>query len=484
VVAAEQLAGFGLLRKMIIANGKDGLPTPRRYFAITTITLAVLLSSFSTSVVNVALPTIARDIGSTEAASIWIVSAFQIALAVCLLPFAAIGEIHGYRRVYIGGLVVFTASSLAVALSSSLVMLTCMRVIQGLGAAGILSVNIAILRFVYPRAQLGRGIGINGFIAAVSTTAAPPVGALLLSLASWPWLFALNVPIGLLALGLAIFTVPDTPRAERSFDVAGAMLSVAFFGGLLFAANGVAHSHSRWLLGVELAGSLAAGLLYLRRERGRSNPLVPLDLFRIPQFSLSVATSVAAFAANMQALLVLPFHLEQAMGYSGRSAGLLLAPWPAATTVTAILAGRLSERCSVGVLGGLGLVMFASGLGLLALLPVQAGPVDIAWRMILCGAGFGFFQSPNNVALISAAPSRRSGAASGTLGTARLMGQSAGGALAALMLASFGDAGATTSLAAGAAMALIAATVSAMRLWTPHPEREAVVPAVEREVTR
>src|SRR5260370_38633202 len=107
------------------------------------------------------------------------------------------------------------------------------------------------------------------------------------------------------------------------------MLSVAFCGGLLFAANGVAHSRSRWLLTVELAGSLAAGLLYLRPEHGRSNPLVPLDLFRIPQFSLSVATSVAAFAANMQALLVLPFHLERTMGDSGRTAGLLLARWHA-----------------------------------------------------------------------------------------------------------------------------------------------------------
>jgi len=468
---------------MFIANGKDGLPTPRRYFAITTVTLAVLLSSFSTSVVNVALPAIARDVGSTEAASIWIVSAFQIALAVGLLPFAAIGEIHGYRRVYITGLAVFTASSLAVALSNSLVMLTCMRVIQGLGAAGILGVNIAILRFVYPRAQLGRGIGINGFIAAVSTTAAPPVGALVLSLARWPWLFALNVPIGLLALGLAVFTVPDTPRTDRSFDVLGAMLSVAFFGGLLFAANGVAHSHRRWLVAIELVGSLFTGLLYLRRERGRPNPLVPLDLFRIPQFSLSVATSVAAFAANMQALLVLPFHLERAMGYSGGSVGLLLAPWPAATTVTAVLSGRLSERCPIGLLGGLGLAVFASGLASLALLPVDAGPLDIAWRMILCGAGFGLFQSPNNVALISAAPSRRSGAASGALGTARLMGQSAGGALAALMLGSFGDAGVATSLASGAVVALIAATVSAMRLWTPRPEPEAAVPAVETEVT-
>ncbi len=262
------------------------------------------------------------------------------------------------------------------------------------------------------------------------------------------------------------------------------MLSVAFFGGLLFAANGVAHSHPRWLVAIELACSLLTGFVYLRRERGRTNPLVPLDLFRIPQFSLSVATSVAAFAANMQALLVLPFHLERAMGYSGGSVGLLLAPWPAATTVTAILSGRLSERCPIGLLGGLGLVIFSSGLASLALLPDHAGPLDIAWRMILCGAGFGLFQSPNNVALISAAPPRRSGAASGTLGTARLMGQSAGGALAALMLASFGDAGATTSLASGAVVALIAAAVSATRLWTPRHEPEAAMPAVEREVAR
>ncbi|MBS0517093.1 MAG: MFS transporter [Proteobacteria bacterium] len=472
------------LGRAIPVNGVDGLPTPRRYFAITTIALAVLLSSFSTNVVNVALPAIARDLGSTDAASIWVVSAFQITLAVALLPFGTLGEIYGYRPVYLAGLVVFTLASLAVALSTSLAMLTCLRVVQGLGAAGILGVNIAMLRFVYPRAHLGRGIGINGFIAAVATTAAPPVGALILSVTGWPWLFALNVPIAALALAFALFTLPETPRAARRFDTAGAVLSVTFFGGLLFAANGVAHGHPRWLVGFELAASLGAGIFYLMRERGHSDPLVPLDLFRIPQFRLSVATSVTAFAASMQALLVLPFHLEQAMGYGGAAVGLLLAPWPAAQTVSSILAGRLSERRPAGLLGGVGLVTFAGGLAALALMPDRTTPLDIAWRMALCGVGFGLFQSPNNVAIMTAAPPRRSGAAGGTLGTARLMGQSAGAALAALMLGTFGDVGATGALAIGAAVALIAAAVSTLRLRaSPRPEtEEATRAAVGKEV--
>ncbi len=421
------------------------------------------MSVLDSAIANVALPTIARELEASAAASIWVVNAYQLAITISLLPLASLGEIVGYRRVYRWGLVLLTVASLGCALAPSLPVLASARMVQGFGAAGVLSVNTALVRFIYPRAQLGRGIGLNALVVAVSAALGPTVAAAILAVAPWPWLFAVNVPTGLLAL-LGAATLPLVPRAQHRFDTVSALLNALTFGLLIIGIAGLGHGEQLPLVALELLGALAFGVALVTRQLARAWPLLPIDLLRIPMFALSVATSVASFVAQMMAFTSLPFFLQNELGRSQVETGLLMTPWPVMTGVMAPLAGRLADRYSAGILGGIGLATFALGLALLALLPSHPSALDIGWRMAICGLGFGLFQSPNNRAMIAAAPRERSGGASGMLGTARLFGQTTGAALVALMFGLFGGGETVPALSAAALFAALAAGVSLLRL--------------------
>jgi MFS transporter, DHA2 family, multidrug resistance protein len=447
----------------------DGQPLPQRYWAIATIVLGVSMAVLDSAIANVALPTIARDLHTNAAFSIWVVNAYQLAITISLLPLASFGDVIGYRRVYLAGLALFTLASLACSLSHTLTLLALSRVVQGFGAAGIMSVNTALIRFIYPQRMLGRGIGINAVVVAISSAVGPTIASGILSVAHWPWLFAVNVPLGIVAVAIGSRALPKTPRATHGFDLAGAALSAAAFGFLIGGIDAGGHGQSSLLIAAEFATAFGCGYLLVRRERGSPAPLFPVDLLRIPIFGLSVGTSICSFIAQMLAFVSLPFHLQEQFGYSAVEIGLLITPWPLAIAVAAPVAGRLADRYPAGLLGGLGLLVFAAGLLALALLPQHPGYLDIIWRMVLCGLGFGFFQSPNNRALLSSAPRHRSGGASGMLGTARLLGQTIGAALVALLFGQVAGQATSYSLFIAAGFAFAAACVSSLRLLQNPP---------------
>src|SRR5690242_5544482 len=190
---------------------EDGVPTPARYWAILTLMVGLAMSCLDTAIVNVALPAIASDLHANAADSIWVVNAYQLAVLISLLPFASFGDLFGYRRVYRFGLVLYTAAALVSATANSLEMLILGRALQGLGAAGLMSVNTALVRFTYPRRQLGRGIAMVSLVVSVSSAAGPSVAAAILAIGPWPWLFAINVPIGIAAFLLSLRLLPYTP---------------------------------------------------------------------------------------------------------------------------------------------------------------------------------------------------------------------------------------------------------------------------------
>lgn len=448
----------------------DGLPVPQRYGAILAIALGITVAVLDGAIANVALPTIARELNASPAESIWIVNAYQLAIIISLLSLSFIGDMIGYRRVYQCGLVLFTCTSVFCALSDSLTMLTIARVLQGFGGAALMSVNTALIRIIYPQRHLGRGMGINSLIVAVSSAAGPTVAAAILSVASWQWLFLINVPVGIAALCLALRFLPDNPQKSQGqrFDIPSAVMNALTFGLLISLLSGFAQGQNSTLLLVELVLLLIIGTLFIRRQLRLPFPLLPVDLLRIPIFALSLGTSICSFCAQMLAMVSLPFYLQNVLGRSEVSTGLLLTPWPLATMVMAPIAGRLIERVHAGLLGAIGLAMFASGLFALALLPNAPADADVVWRMMLCGAGFGLFQSPNNHTIISSAPRNRSGGASGMLGTARLLGQTSGAALVALMFNLFANNGTHFSLLLAGSFATVATVVSALRIRQPR----------------
>ncbi|HBV9804307.1 TPA: MFS transporter [Klebsiella aerogenes] len=448
----------------------DGLPVPQRYGAILTIVLGLTMAVLDGAIANVALPTIATDLNASPASSIWIVNAYQIAIVIALLPLSFLGDMVGYRRIYKIGLVVFTITSLICALSRSLEMLTLARVAQGLGGAALMSVNTALIRLIYPKRQLGRGMGINSFVVAVSSAAGPTIAAAILSLASWQWLFLINVPLGIISIFLAMRFLPPNSSASKitRFDLPSAMMNALTFGLLITALGGFAQGQSGYLVLAEVIAMLIIGFFFVRRQLRMPVPLLPVDLLRIPIFSLSICTSICSFCAQMLAMVSLPFFLQTVIGRSEVETGLLLTPWPLATMVMAPLAGYLIEKVHAGLLGAMGLLIMACGLFGLALLPSSPSDLDIIWRMALCGAGFGLFQSPNNHTIVSSAPGHRSGGASGMLGTARLLGQSSGAALVALLFNLAGNSGTHTALLLAGSLAVIAAAFSGLRVTQPR----------------
>jgi MFS transporter, DHA2 family, multidrug resistance protein len=446
----------------------DGLPLLQRRWAILTVALAIAMSVIDGVIANIALPTIAREFQASPAGSIWVVNAYQLAVTILLLPLASLGEIWGFRRIYVAGLAIFTLASLCCALSASLPALTLARILQGIGAAGIMSVNGALVRFIWPRRMLGHGLGFNAVVVAISAAIGPTVAAAILAVASWQWLFAVNLPVGLVAL-VASRALPATPPSKRRFDTPSAVLNALFFGLLITAIDGAGHGQDALAVGSEALAAVLAGAALVLRQLPQTSPLLPVDLLRLPIFALSIATSITSFAAQMLSYVALPFFLQDTLGQSQVETGLLMTPWPLATAIVAPLAGRLADRYPAGMLGGLGLAGFAAGLAALALLPGHPSVGDIVWRMALCGAGFGLFQSPNNRAIIGSAPRERSGGASGMLGTARLLGQTLGAALMALIFGLAGERATSLALVIAAGFAAIAAGVSCLRLIERQP---------------
>ena len=442
----------------------DGLQQPERTWAVLAILLAVSMATLDTAIANTALPAIAFDIHASPAASVWIINAYQLAMIATLLPFAALGEVISYRRVYLFGIVLFTVASLGCALAGSLPMLVGARILQGMGASAVMSINIAMLRYIYPKHMLGRGLGLNAMIVAVAFAVGPPVASVILSLGSWPWLFGVNVPMGLLALLFGYRALPRTVGATHSFDPMVALLTAATFGLLILGLGDAAHQASIQRVGLEIASALVFGVFLLRRQAGHPAPMLPVDLFRRPAFSLSALTAVCSFAAQGLSFVSLPFYFEQILQRSPVETGFLMTPWPVVVAIMAPIAGRLSDRYPPGILGGLGMAVLAVGLALMAALPAHPDAFDICWRMAICGGGFGFFQSPNLRAIMSSAPPSRSGGASGVVGLARLFGQTSGAALVALLFLMFGMHGSTYSLVLAACFAAVACVVSLLRL--------------------
>jgi MFS transporter, DHA2 family, multidrug resistance protein len=447
-----------------ISDLADGVPLPQRYWAVAALLLGLALAVLDGAIANVALPTIAADVHASPSDSIWVVNAYQLTVTISLLPLAALGEIVGYRLVYRWGLVVFTIASAGCALSSSLGTLSMARVVQGFGAAGVMSVNGALVRFIYSRRMIGSGFGINATVGSISSAVGPTVAAAILAVANWPWLFAVNLPIGAAAIGMAWWALPPTPKSGQKFDVSSAFLSAVVFGTLITGIDGLGHGERVLAVVAQLLVAVVVGAVLVARQMSRTAPLLPVDLMRIPLFALSVATSVCSFMAQGMSLVALPFLFETTMGLDAVTTGLLMTPWPLSVALIAPLSGRMADRYPVGLLSGCGLAVMALGLGLLSGLPTHPAMFDIVWRMAICGVGFGFFNTPNNRAILTAAPRARSGGASGMQATARLLGQTIGAAMVALLFGLLPENGTVVVLMVATGISVVAALVSFTRM--------------------
>lgn len=450
-------------------DSHDGLDGSMRTRAVLAISLSILLSILDYAIANVALPSIAADLHTTASNSIWVINAYQLVNVVALLPLAAIGERVGYGRMCCIGLAIFVAASVLCAMATTLPFLAAARGLQGIGGSCIMSVNAALLRFIYPSRMLGKGIALNGMVIAAATALGPTVASAVLSVATWPWLFLINLPLGGLALYFARASLPATPRSQKPFDAKSAILNAAAFGALIIGGDRVAHASDPLTTALIFALGIVSLTLLVRRQLGLAEPLFPIDLLAVPGFRAAVIVGFVGFVASNLFIISLPFALQQTFHRSAVETGLLITPWPLSIVLVGPLVGRLADRYPAGLLCSIGMLINAAGFLALRLLPPDPGNLDIIWRVALAGAGFGLLQPPNNRAMLLEAPRHRAGSASGMVSMTRLLGQTIG-AMAVSLIFSFMPGEATrTCMSFAACFSVVTALFSVARLRRRRP---------------
>ncbi len=442
----------------------DGLFGGARHRAMFAVALSVLLSVLDYAVVNVALPTIAHDVHTSASSAIWVVNAYQLASLISLLPLAAMGDRVGHARMCRIGLAMFVIASVLCAMSRTLPELAAARALQGFGGACIMSVNAALVRFIYPNSELGRGIALNGLVVALGVALGPTVAAGVLSVAGWQWLFLINLPLGGLALYFALTALPATPIIRGEFDFISTALLAAGLGALIIGLDSFAHNSGVALALFLLIAGGGSMVVLVRIQLGRTDPLLPVDLLALPGFRTAFMVGFLGFVASNFFVISMPFDLMDVLHLGPVVTGLLMTPWALAIVLVAPVVGRLSDRYPASLLSTIGLCITALGFLFLRLVPAHPTDFDIVWPIAVAGMGFGLFQPPNNKAMITTAPKLRTGSASGMISVARLFGQTVGGMLVALILGLVAHGAVDACLSLGALTAFAGAVLSGTRI--------------------
>ncbi|MDE6096733.1 MAG: MFS transporter [Muribaculaceae bacterium] len=437
--------------------GGIGFPY-RKYIAVIALQIVMVMTVLDVTVVNVALPILADKFAISDSSAVWIVTIYQLVITMLLLPVSSIGDLHSYKRMFLIGVVVFTASSALCAASLNFTMVIIARGLQGLGAACVMGVNIALVRLIYPREILGRGMALNSMCIAIATAAGPTIAGAILSVASWHWLFLINIPLGIAAFFIGMRLLPENPATGHKprFDRISALENILVFGLIFYALGNFTRKGDLLTSGALLAAGLLTGYFYVRRQFRREQPLLPVDLFRNPVYTMSIVTSVCSFIAQNMSMIALPFLYLNNYHFSAITTGLLMTPWPLATMIVSPVAARYVESHNPGATAAVGMSVFIVGVILLLFPGADPGEWDIAWRMAVCGVGFGMFQTPNNIVMLMSTPVHRSGGAGGMQSTARLVGQTLGATFVSAVFAIYS--GATSAvyvclyMAAGFAM--------------------------------
>ncbi len=427
---------------------------PDRLWAIVSISFGTALLVLDNAIATIALPTIAEALQVPQSSAVTVVTVYQLVLLMALLPFSALGDRIGHRRLYQMGQVTFILASLLCFYADSLPMLLAARAAQALGVAAVLAVSVALLRRIYPTAALGRGLGLNSIIIGSAAALAPTVGGFILAMGSWRWVFLAAAPFALLSLLIGRF-LPDPPPSRRDYDLSGAVLCAVMFGALVGALELLVHGATGfWTAPLGLLG-LGAAAMFVRRERHREAPILPIDLLSKPAFCLATLSALLSFVGSITFTLSMPFRLQAVYGLSPAEIGTIMAAWPLTMMIVAPFAGYLSDRAPQGLLGGLGMVLSCTAFLLMANLPPSfPGYALLIGPLMLGGVGSGLFLAPNAHLILSSAPPARSASAGAMISTTRLLGSALGATLLAGLLAN--------GLGLGPAPALMAALCAAI----------------------
>ncbi len=445
----------------------DGLPVPRRYWSAGVMILGITVTVFDSSMSNVALPAISASLGIPASQTIWVVLAYSLTVVGTLLPLSAIAERVGFRLLYAIGMAIFLVSSVSAALSDSMLQLVLSRMGQGLGSSMLMCLFGGILRNTYPLSKLSMGISVNAFVVGMTAVIGPTLGALLLQWFSWPSIFLVNIPLGLLAY-IGVRQLPDIPPRSGPFDWVACALSAIVFALALYGFETLGRDAVQAALCLLVAALIAWGLL--RRSWGQPAPVVPVDLLRVPSIGYAVVASAFFFAAQMAAFVSLPFYFKAAYGASYAQVGLYLGAWAIGGALMAPPSAYMSARYPVALLCAMGAAAMIFGLTGVLLAPTSHATQWLVPCMFLAGVGFGFFQTPNNRAMLGVIPRHRSGAAGGMQATTRVFGQGVGTAFVGVAFQLGGAKGPMVGVMVAIVFAALALGVNVKRQLDPRPD--------------
>jgi len=399
----------------------------QKWYIMLCVAMGVFLSTIDGSIVNVALPTLKESLDTRFSTVQWVVVAYLLVITSLMLGVARLGDMIGKKRIYMGGMAIFTVGSVLCGLSPSVGWLIAFRVLQAIGAVMIQALGFAIVTESFPPGERGRALGILGTVVSVGISVGPTLGGLLIGLAGWHAIFLVNLPVGVVGLTLVRRYVPDLrPPGGQRFDFAGALI---LFLTLLALALGLTFGpDTGWLdlriIGL-LIGALAGLAIFLVVEARINQPMIDLRLFRDPLFSTSLLTGFLVFVV-FAGMFVLPFYLERVKGFEPQQVGLFLTVVPLALGLTAPVAGSLSDRYGSRGIAVLGLGIVMIGCLSASTLSEDTSTLGYIVRLLPFGLGAGLFQSPNNSAIMGLAPRDRLGVVSGLLALSRTFGQTTG----------------------------------------------------------
>jgi EmrB/QacA subfamily drug resistance transporter len=397
-------------------------------WALAALSLSMLVSSLGASVANVALPTLAQAFGASFPQVQWVVLAYLLAITSLVVGAGRLGDMVGRRRLLLGGLVLFTLASVLCGLAPTLWLLVAARAAQGLGAAVMMALTMALVGEIMPKDRTGTAMGLLGTMSAVGTALGPSLGGFLIAGLGWRSIFLVNLPLGIAALALAWRALPaDAPKAQRAgFDAMGMLLLA-----LTLAAYALAMTTGRGsfgLLNVALAAAAIVGVaLFVLAERRAASPLIRLELFRQPLLSASLATNALVTTVVMATMVVGPFYLARGLGLSAAAVGAVVSVGPVVAALTGIPAGRIVDRLGAQRMTVVGLVGVTAGSIILALLPATLGIIGYAAPLVVITAGYALFQAANNTAVMAGVPKDERGVISGVLNLSRNLGFVTGG---------------------------------------------------------
>jgi EmrB/QacA subfamily drug resistance transporter len=401
--------------------------------------LGTFMSALDASVVNTVLPVIRVDYHVPVEVIQWVSTTYLLIMGSLLLTFGRLGDLRGHKRVYLAGLVVFVPASVLCGISPSVEMLIAARVIQGIGAAIVVSNAPAILIGSVHPSRIGQVLGLQAAMTSVGLALGPSLGGWLTDQWGWKMIFFMNVPVGVAAFAIGLRHIPgekNLPLREETFDRVGALLFLGAFLALQVALN--RGNDWGWLsaptLGV-FVGSAALGFLFLRQETVVKYPMLHLALFRNRLFSFSVGSALVNYICMASVLFLIPFYLIQGRGFSAAKAGIVMTAQFLSMVVTAPISGRIADRVGSRVPATTGMAILAVGLFILSAMNGESPLHLTVLGLMVTGVGVAIFVTPNNSAMLGAAPPGRKGIASGILATSRLLGMATGVSIAGAILA-------------------------------------------------